>query len=100
MSIQGLTNQSITLKTKSAMPNVYGEYTYTSSTIKARVSLRQKVVVNQNGEDVTSYAYAITATEVDYNDKLVLSDGKEREVINVNKVPDRLGNFHHSEVWV
>lgn len=100
MTVSNLSNDTIIWYAKSSTPNAYGEYTYTSSTIKGRVSTRIKEVQNSQGQVVTSYAYVITPYAIGFEDKMTLEDGKQRNVLSVNQINDKLGNFHHSEVYL
>ena len=100
MSVESLSRTPITWHSKGTM-NEYGEWTYTTSTINARVSKKMEEITNQVGQDVTSYAYIITPHEIKYEDKItLLDDGITRNVLKSYQIPDGQGNFHHSEVYI
>lgn len=75
-------NQSISLKKKGTV-DAYNQATYTTSTIKARVEYKRKMVTDKTGQLVLSQAQCYTITKVSPDDVIVY-DGIEWPVISVN----------------
>lgn len=99
MTFSSLLNQSATLYRKSGM-NIYGESTYTESTITARVEGTNKRILTVSGEDKPANAMIITASEVSENDKIAVSGDNSRNVMQVDSIPGYNGVIHHYEVYI
>lgn len=63
-------NQTLTVKTI-ASTNKYGEYTYTSTTIKARIELISKIIRFDNGELKTLRGRLYSKTLLNVGDVIV-----------------------------
>ena len=68
-------NQSITLKSKISK-NKFNEATYNTSTIKARLEFKRKMVRNSQGQEVISEAFLMTTAIVNPDDVINVSSMK------------------------
>lgn len=69
-------NQSVTRKARSATPNEYNEYTYTTSTIKGRFIYKRELFRLETGEEILSDAIFYTMSTIKEGDKIT-ADSKD-----------------------
>ena len=84
----------------SAGLNKYAEQQYTDDTeqIRARIVYKTQRVLNQDAElelaKTKIYCYGANALETD--DKIVLSDGKLRNILHIDTYPDEDGLYYNT----
>mgnify|MGYP000864642408 FL=1 len=100
MSLAGLLNQTVQIK-RFVGTDYTGDPEYTDPiTHPARISYKAHRILTATGEERPSYARITVTIEVGDSDLVILSDGVERIPLQVSRVYDRLGNFHHSSIDV
>ena len=91
-------NQQIVYE-KYAGRDMFGDPSYNApQELPARVSYRQKLVYNQNGEQVASFAHVTVSAAVEYQDRITLSDGVIRLPLAIRHGINADGSLHHSGV--
>jgi hypothetical protein len=98
MSLAGLLNQTVQIK-----PCIGTSYTGDPSynapvTHPARISYKPRRVLTATGIERSSYARVTVEVEVGDADLIILADGVERVPLQVNRIYDGEGQFHHSSI--
>lgn len=80
--------------------NAYGDVTYLPSVdIACRVSKKNRITINTDGEQVTSGAMLTTKAAVEIGDKITI-DGKDWIVLNVSAPATLDGKEHRRKVYI
>lgn len=87
-------NQSL-LWERGGDPNVYNERTFTSATIKGRKEPTSKIIISQDGEQIVTSSFVVTASAVSVNDKI-----DSRLVISSEPMYDLNGKVLFYEVYL
>lgn len=86
-------NQSLTWKV-AGTPDQYNEITYTSSTIKGRKEINNRLIRNSEGEEVVSGSFIVTASAVAVGDMI-----DDKLVLRSEPLPDLDGTTVFYEVY-
>lgn len=86
-------NQSLTWKV-AGTPDQYNEITYTSSTIKGRKEINNRLIRNSEGEEVVSGSFIVTASAVAVGDMI-----DDKLVLRSEPLPDPDGTTVFYEVY-
>lgn len=98
--ISRLLNQTVTVEPWIA-EDYEGEPTYGDPTIiPARIEATPSRTLGIDGSEIPTYATIYTTAEIGERDRITLPDGTIRSVLSVARLPDRDGNFSHSEVKI
>ena len=100
MSLAGLLNQTVQIRRRTGT-DYTGDPEYADPvTYPARISYKPRRVLTATGVERSSYARVTVAVEVGDEDLVILPDGVERVSLQVSRVYDGAGAFHHSSIDV
>jgi len=100
MSLAGLLNQEVQIKARTGTTYT-GDPEYADLvTYPARISYKPRRVLTATGVERSSYARVTVAVEAGDEDLVVLPDGVERVPLQISRVYDGSGQFHHSSIDV
>lgn len=98
MSLAGLLNQTVQIKPCTGT-SYTGDPSYNAPvTHPARISYKPRRVLTATGIERSSYARVTVEVEVGDADLIILADGVERVPLQVNRIYDGEGQFHHSSI--
>ena len=99
MSLAGLLNQEVQIKARTGTTYTGDPEYAAAATYPARISYKPRRVF-VNGVERSSYARVTVAVEAGDEDLVVLPDGVERVPLQISRVYDGSGQFHHSSIDV
>ena len=100
MALASLLNQTVLIKPRTGT-SYTGDPTYGDPvTHPARISYKPRRVLTATGVERSSYARVTVAVEAGDEDLVVLPDGVERVPLQISRVYDGSGQFHHSSIDV
>lgn len=98
MGLTGLLWQTVQLRRRTGM-SYTGDPEYADAVAyPARISYKKRRVLTAVGVERASYARVTVAIEVGDEDLVILPDGAERVPLQVSRIYDGAGKFHHSSI--
>jgi uncharacterized Zn finger protein len=91
-------NQVVKVK-KIVGKDEYGDLITETKDIKGRLQFKHKIVVNQEGQQVTSSATLYTKENLKLSDYIVYND-KEFKIITISEIVNLNGEIEFREVYV
>lgn len=98
MSLAGLLNQEVQIKARTGTTYTGDPEYAAAATYPARISYKKRRVLTAVGVERASYARVTVAIEVGDEDLVILPDGAERVPLQVSRIYDGAGKFHHSSI--
>lgn len=92
------TNQEVKIK-RVLGKDEYGDVQTEIKTIKGRLQFKHKIVVNAEGQQVTSSATLYTKSDLKLSD-FILYNGKEFRIIAISEIVGLDGNVEFREVYI
>lgn len=91
-------NQIVTVKVVKGKDE-YGDLITETKQIKGRLQFKHKIVVNQEGQQVTSSATLYTKENLKLSDYIVYND-KEFKIIAISEIVNLNGEIEFREVYI
>lgn len=92
------TNQEVKIK-RVLGKDEYGDIQTEIETIKGRLQFKHKIVVNSEGQQVTSSATLYTKENLKLSD-YILYNGKEFKIITISEIVNLNGEIEFREVYI